>query len=240
MWLIMAIDTSFLNVGIYNIPQAARLIGVTDARLRSWMTGSFVKTKSGPKRQPALWSPHLPEMDGKQALTFLDLMEIRLVKRLLDQEKSMRLTHIREALTNYRADNGGDYPLLNKQLFTDGQFLYRKAVNKGGKPLLDLNRWQYVFEAVVAPTLDSVDMGDDALPSRWWPKGRGVPVVLDPSHAFGAPILAKRRVPTAALARAMEAQGSVESVARWYELDIEDVRAAIEFEADLAARRLAA
>ena len=152
----------------------------------------------------------------------------------------MRLTHIREALANYRADNGEDYPLLNKRLFTDGQYLYRKALDNAGKPLLNLNRWQFVFEAVVAPTLDSVDLGDDALPYRWWPKGRDVPVVLDPSQSFGAPILVSRRVPTAALSRAFATEGSVEAVARWYELRIDDVHAAIEFEADLAARRLAA
>ncbi len=70
-----------------HIPQAARLIGVPDARLRSWMTGTTIRTKGGFKHQPALWQPHLPELEGRQALTFLDLMEIRLVKRLLDQEK---------------------------------------------------------------------------------------------------------------------------------------------------------
>lgn len=236
----MAIDTTFLNVGIYSIPQAARLVGVSDARLRSWMAGSTVRTKSGPKRQPPLWTPHIPEVNGRCALTFLDLMEIRLVKRLLDHEKGMGLPRIREALSNYRKINGGDHPLLNKKLFTDGAYLYNGAVDENGKPLLNLNKWQFVFEAVVAPTLEAVDIGDDDLPYRWWPKGKDGLIMLDPTQSFGDPVLADSRVPTAAIVQAFSAEESAERVARWYRISVEQVRAAMLFESDLAARRIAA
>ncbi len=236
----MTIDTTFLNVGIYSIPQAARLVGVSDARLRSWMMGSTIRTKAGPKRQPPLWVPHIPEMNGRGALTFLDLMEIRLVKRLLDQEKGMGLRRIREALANFRMVSDGDHPLLNKKLFTDGAYLYNGALDENGKPLLNLNKWQFVFEAVVAPTLDAVDIGNDDLPYRWWPKGRDGFIVLDPTQSFGDPILEESRVPTASIAQAFDAEQSADRVARWYQISVEQVRAAMLFEGDLVARRIAA
>lgn len=226
--------------GIYSIPQAARLLGINDARLRSWMTPSIVRTRRGRRERMPLWRPHLPVVGGRVALTFLDLMEVRLIKRLVDQEKPMRLSRIREALIHYREENSDPWPLLNQRLFTDGCYLYRISVDESGVPLLNLNRWQYCFETVVAPTLLSIDLGDNGLPERWWPKGRTTPIMLDPTVAFGDPVVAEKRVPTATLADAVAAEGSVERVARWYDLPEEDVKAALAFEADLAARRLAA
>lgn len=230
-------DVFALERGVYSIPQASRLLGVSDGRLRSWMDGRKVKSKTGHRIIPALWTPSIPKIDGVIALCFLDLMELRLVKRLLDYER-MGLPRIREAITNYRSAGEGHYPLLNKKLMTDGEYLYKASHHHDEKPLLNLNKWQFVFDAVVAPTLHTIEYGSNELPARWWPKGREAKVLVDPEISFGSPCVDE--IPTVALAKAHSVEGSLGAVVRLYGVSEDSVRHAIEFEADLAARRLVA
>jgi uncharacterized protein (DUF433 family) len=74
---------------------------------------------------------------------------------------------------------------------------------------------------------------------RWWPLGRDHRVVLDPERSFGRPIITPESVPTAILARAFQAEGSIDSVARWYEVDPRSVLDAVEFEKKLAGQQIA-
>jgi uncharacterized protein (DUF433 family) len=62
-------------------------------------------------------------------------------------------------------------------------------------------------------------------------------------RSFGAPIVSKSGIPTATLARAVEAEGSIREVTRWYPVTEREVRDANVFERRLSgppARRMAA
>jgi uncharacterized protein (DUF433 family) len=59
--------------------------------------------------------------------------------------------------------------------------------------------------------------------------------MLDPLRNFGEPIVTKEGVPTRVLARSYQAEHSMARVAKWYDVDVESVRAAVEFERRLAA-----
>ena len=116
--------------------------------------------------------------------------------------------------------------------------LYLAEITKetGDKVLLDIVNKQYVFEKVVASYLYlGLDFNDLKEPARWWPLGKDHSVVIDPRRAFGAPIVAKAGIPTKILNSAMSAEKSVEIVANWYGISIEEVRDAVQFETKLAA-----
>jgi len=68
----------------------------------------------------------------------------------------------------------------------------------------------------------------------WWPLEKGKQVVIDPRRNFGQPTVAKSGVPAQILARSVRANSSEELVARWYEVQPEEIRDAIEFEESLA------
>jgi len=70
--------------------------------------------------------------------------------------------------------------------------------------------------------------------ARWRPFRGKKSIVIDPSRAFGQPIASQFGVPTIALAEAVEAEGSVEDVARIFEVPVGVVRDAVTFEASLA------
>lgn len=69
--------------------------------------------------------------------------------------------------------------------------------------------------------------------ARWFPVASRR-VVIDPARSFGQPIV-QEGVPTLVLAKTFAAEGSYSRVARWYDVDVRSVRAAVDFEHRLAA-----
>jgi uncharacterized protein (DUF433 family) len=60
-------------------------------------------------------------------------------------------------------------------------------------------------------------------------------IVVDPTRAFGRPIVVAGGVPTEVLSEAVEIEGSPEKVARLYEVPLVAVRDSIAFQQQLAA-----
>lgn len=101
--------------------------------------------------------------------------------------------------------------------------------------LWDMRDVQRVFDRIIRPFLKDLEFDNSKVPFRWWPRGRGHQVALDPKRSFGQPIIFREGIPTQVLARSAKANDSVEEVARWFEINIKSVREAVEFEEALAA-----
>jgi uncharacterized protein (DUF433 family) len=97
----------------------------------------------------------------------------------------------------------------------------------------DLKRKHFVFPAVFNPLLKTLDYDTSGDAIRWWPRGKGTPIVLDPKRAFGAAIVERSCVATRALFDAHTAGETSESIAKWFRVDLDEVRAAIAFEKSL-------
>jgi hypothetical protein len=63
----------------YTVPEAVRLSGIPQVRLRRWLRGYTYATGEGRAASPSLWQRQLPHIDGTLGLGFLDLMEVRFV-----------------------------------------------------------------------------------------------------------------------------------------------------------------
>ena len=68
----------------------------------------------------------------------------------------------------------------------------------------------------------------------WWPLGKQRQIVVDPKRNFGQPTVARSGVPSQVLVRSLKANASSDLVARWYEVQPEEIRDAVEFEESLA------
>ena len=129
------------------------------------------------------------------------------------------------------------HPFSTKRFKTDGRSIFADIVHETGKlGLLDLAKDQWEFKTIVDPFLfDGVEFSKLGIePVRWWPLGEGRHVVIDPARSFGQPIVDPESIPTSLLARAVKAEGSIEAVARWYELPSKAVRDAVAFENQLS------
>lgn len=220
---------TYLDVGIYSIPEAARLIGARPDGLRRWLRGYRYRHEGEEREAAPVIYGQLPEVDGTVSLSFLDLMEARFIAAFRRHHIGMQ--SIRLAARRASELLHTDHPFSSCAFRTDGRTIFLEVANETGDPkLLDLLRRQYAFRDVLAPYLyEGIDF-DGPSPVRWRPQ---TGVVLDPARQFGQPIVEQEGVPTAVLAGAYRAEKSFERVARWYQVKPGSVRAAVNFEEQL-------
>lgn len=231
------------GVGIYQRAEAARLLRMTPTRLRRWVNGytywlhSHVTPRQ--RRQPLVVTTDLPMINGAFALSFLELMELRVVKALVD--KGVPLQRVRAAGRFIAEAYKTSHPFAAHRLFTDGRDVFTSAMNEAKEDVPDLvqwsrgKHWQMLFGAVLEPFLDEIDFDKDtALAARWWPWGRSFPIVLDPRVLFGAPAIEGTRLRTDVIA-GMVKVNSPNEVREAFRISGHQVGAAVEFESQLAA-----
>ncbi|MBK1622992.1 hypothetical protein [Afifella marina] len=221
------------GIGAYSAPEAARLLKTSPAKIRRWLSGYSYRRDGLRRDVPPLWEPELAEFDEALELGFRDLVELRFVKAFLDA--GLGLKTIRTCLGRAQEIVGDTHAFSTRRFRTDGETIFLQSLREsGGAELLDLKKGQYAFGRIVERTFKDLDLKDETV-VRWRPfRGKGS-IVIDPERSFGKPITAASGVPTAALADAVEAEGSVKRVAHLFEVAPEVVRDAVRFEQDLKA-----
>ncbi|HLX69702.1 MAG TPA: DUF433 domain-containing protein, partial [Verrucomicrobiae bacterium] len=220
------------QTGIYMIPDASRLTGVSPQRIRRWLRGYEFQAKHGRHRSAPVWQGQLKPIDNSIAVGFLDLMEIRCVdafRRAGVSWKTLRLahTHAQEVLKL-------SHPFCTNHFKIAGRDIILEIPRDDAEPLLwDIAHDQREFGRITRPFLKDLDFQNGELPQRWWPRGKNHLVALDPRRNFGQPIIFSEGVPTGILARSFRANRSIREVARWFEISPASVREAIEFERSL-------
>jgi hypothetical protein len=223
---------TLIGKGIYSVPEAFRLTGVAPRTIRRWLLGYAFVTDGTRHLSPAVVPGDFGLIDGAAALSFLDLLEVRVVNAFRDEGvswKDIRTTH--EAACELLKHR---HPFSTGRFHTDGRSIVLESARiAGAQGLLNVAERQLEFKRVVKPFLKNLDFADD-IATRWWPLGRNKSVVLDPARNFGQAIVNRESVPTSVLATAARTT-SRSRVARWYEVSLKSVRDAVEFEEQLAA-----
>lgn len=172
---------------------------------------------------------------GEQLITFLELMELHFIKMFRSEGVSMRTIRRAAEAAAERFDT--DYPFAVKRFDTDGKRIFvilQKEVSGRGRRRIveDLGRGQQVFEHIMRPFFRKLEYGGAKEVLRYWPLERSGRIVLDPTRKFGKPIDAETGVPTRTLYDAFEAdeRQNERAVAKWFNVPLRAVRAAIRFE----------
>lgn len=227
---------TLIGVGLYTVPEASRLTGVSQGRIRRWLLGYKFESSGKTRHSPALWTPQLPKIDGRLGLGFLDLIEVQFIDALRDHSVSWKT--IRIAAQRARELFDHDHPFATRRFLfrTDGRKIFADLYReKREKSLLDLSANQFAFERIMGPSLVAAIDFDENQAERWWPLGRHKQVVIDPKRSFGQPIVNEGGVPTVVLADAYRAERSIKRVVAWFDIGKAAVRDAVEYERKLAA-----
>ena len=228
------ITQNFLNTGIYTVPDAARLSGVSTGRIRRWMRGYRFRTKKKEHHSRPLWHGQLDPIGHSLALGFLDLIEIRFVDAF--RKAGVSWAMLRAAHERGVKMFNTDHPFCTQRFETDGRGIFVELHKETHEPsLLEIVSNQHVFAQITRPFLKDLEFGDDNVLLRWRPATTRRLIVLDPSRNFGRPIISRCGVPTEILARANEVCDSVDEVSRWYEVPMAEIEDAVEFEQQIAA-----
>ena len=226
-------QTRLIGIGLYTVPEAARLTNIAVPRIRRWLGGYRYRDGDREHTSAPLWQPEVPKFGSKLELSFRDLMELRFVHLFL--ERGLSLHAIRRAIEKAVAIFGIERPLSTQCFRTDGRTIFLEVAREMDEPaLLDLKRDQYLFHRMVAPSFKDIDF-ERGLPARWWPTSERKGIVLDPKRAFGKPILADYGIPVAALADTYEVRCSFKLVGLDFGVPEKAAREAVAFQERLAA-----
>lgn len=229
-------DAILIGTGLYTVPQAARLANVPAASIRRWLFGYKYKQADGSfaSRSPNVAADLANAVNEHRILTFKDLIEIHFVNAFLTHGVSWATIKIAAAKARDLTED--DHPFATNRFFTDGETIFTEVKStRRVHDLLDLKRGQMAFRRILNQSLRAkLDLGQRGV-ERWWPLGKRRPIILDPERQFGQPITKEEGVPTAVLAGSLAAMGTIERVARWYDVDPKAVRASVELEKRLAA-----
>jgi uncharacterized protein (DUF433 family) len=228
------VPSELVGVGIYSVPEAARLIQAPPDSVRRWMNGYTRRSPEGRRVSlpPILKGDH-ERYEETTALSFLDLIEARIVRAF--RNKGVSWHEVKKVHEQAAKELGHPHPFSTMGFVTNGHTIIRDLERLGKAPGLDhaLTKQRY-FDAMIRPTLIGLEYEHETA-MRWWPLGddrKGV--VLDPARSFGRPIVDLEGIPTDILVAAVQANG-VSEVLRWFEVSEESVEAAVEFERTLAA-----
>ena len=223
-----------LAIGSYSPTEVQRLAGVPVTLTRRFL--SKYKSELG------LWGgvlSHDQHLDGRWYATFQDLLELRCLQAFHDAGVSWRRIKRTAEYSRDRFDT--DYPFSHRRFLTEGKSIF--AHTEEGLEQLS-SRGQFTFEEIIGPELyDPVEFNNSGLPVKWYPavewgwEDNSRAVVVDPLRSFGSPVVDDCGVPTEVLYDSYKAEGhNVCRVARIYEVPINSVQTAVDFEKYLAIR----
>lgn len=233
MVALMTKQILLVGKGIYSFPRASQLIGVPTQNLRRWALGRPGKPASITS-QP-LVGLELPDIDSERALSFLNLVELKLIGEF--RHLGLPLQYIRRVVDVLEDSYNWRHPLACRRLLTDGHSIFAEIDERGEFACIEVagrRPGHVVLEEVVRPFFKDIEFYDETdMARRWFPAGVDGRIVIDPAVALGEPTIADYGVPTALLAEMLAAGESPAAISEWYELPADDVIRAGRFESSL-------
>ncbi len=213
-------DITVLNRELYEVGEAARLLGVHARTLRNWLNGY---SSRGKKYEPVLRkSPGGPDViTWGEFVEAGYLTEYRRVQRI-------PLPELREYINEWRDRLGVPYPLAHRRPFAGpGPGLMEAEELDGDRFIYRVRDGQRILTPWADAFVQRVDF-DVNVAARFWPSGKDQLVVIDPLRSFGAPTV--RGIRTEVLYEMFLAGDPVADVADGYDLNVADIEAAIRYE----------
>lgn len=207
-----------LATPLYTLTEAARLVNLPVATLRSWARGRDFPTASGETHHSkALVTDAGAGRPGFATMPFLGLAEAAFLAAV--KETGVPMQRIRPALEKLRDEMGIEHALASQMLYTDGAELLRSIGAAAGTTdrdmeLVVVRTNQGVFTPVVRDFLSHVRFGASGYAeSIRLPKFGDADVIVDPRFGFGQPVLESNGVRVEAVLDRFHAGESVDVIA---------------------------
>lgn len=208
------------DVPRYSVAEASRYLDVPYATVRSWFVGTTYRG--------GVFAPVIRGVDvSPPRLSFNNLIEVH-VLRALRTHHGHNLRQIRAAIASAQTLAGVDRLLLSRELRTDG----------GANLLLDeiwrltnlTKSGQLGMRKILEAHLERIDRERMTLFPfvRTFAERRDI--AINPTVSFGKPVVARRGISTAVIAKRLDAGETKESLAADYELDLTEIEMAAVYE----------
>jgi len=209
---------------LYSTKEAARLLTMPSVTLKRWLEGA---TRKGVFYPPVLRS----EPIGSDSVTWGEFVEAGLLREY--RSTGVQLQTMRPFIADLRRELGVDYPLAHARPYVSGRQLVLEIQQAND---LDPKVWvvatgkdegQLVLTDRAERFFERVEFDEDAA-RRIRPAGRDSPVTIDPEKSFGIPTV--RGIRTENVVELFRAGESVGAIAEAFDLEPDEVEAALRFE----------
>ena len=202
--------------------EAAHYLRLPKSTLRSWFLG-----------QQQFRS--IIRLDGKptEGPSFLNLVEAH-VLAAIRRAHGVPMHKVRPALTYVQKELGIERPLVNAEFETNGLELFTKRLGQ----VVNVSRHgQLALAELLGAYLKRVERDTRGIPIKLFlftrkstPGDTSTPVEIDPTVAFGRPVLRARGIATAILADRFKAGDTFAELAADYDVAKEEIEEAIRVE----------
>jgi len=217
------------NQPAYSVTEAARYLKVASATLRAWVVGRPYPKADGVGHFRPLIDPPSRQPTN---LSFWNLIEAH-VLRSLRTEHGVSLKDVRQAISFAEKTLNVESLLRSKELRTQGGELLLERYGK----LIELSASrQLAMRRLFHDHLARVALDEWQFPIRLYPfisadvPTSERPIAIDPSIAFGRPIVVRTGVGTNTIAERIDAGEDITEVANDYGLSETEVEQAILYE----------
>lgn len=207
---------------LYNFAEADRLAKVTPNTSRRWLKGYSFWYDGEQRTMP----PVTPTTETKDAVSFVDLMEVAAIGRLL--QKGFSFQRIRKINAIARFYLQTSRPLVTETFKVKGRDIF---VDSGFGILVNVgqNAGMQAWDEVLDPFLETVEY-EDRIVRRWWPLGKDVGVLIDPDYGFGLPVIEGNGVRTEIIAERYRAGDSAEEITYDFSVTPDEIEDALRYE----------
>ena len=220
------------EVPIYSIPEAAHYLRIPANTVRSWVYGRAYKTRGGSMQA----EPLVPPAGTLGMLSFVNMLELH-VLGAIRRDHRVKMPRVRSALDFLRERYGNEHPLVEAAMLTDGKSLF---VARFGGLINASQAGQGAMVEILESHLRRIERDERGLAVRLFPftrRGTDSPriVSIDPLVAYGRPVIAGSRIPTADVADRFKAGESPADLATDYDRTEEEIWEALRCEHYAAA-----
>ena len=177
------------------------------------------------------------QKERRAGLSYLQLVEVAFAASF--RELGVSLQRVRKAHQYLANVFQVEYPFAQLQVRTDGAHILSELeqVGRGHQQRMIVAdaAGQQVWPELIADRIAQFDYEFD-LALRWHPRGRRVPIVVDPRISFGAPTVESAGIATWVLRERFQAGETLDELEDDFHVTEEHLRAALAFEGvELAA-----
>lgn len=194
--------------------EAARYLKMPESTLDAWLVDGA---------RPSLVHAVRPERRGWPRVPFVGIIEAYVLRTL--RELGFSMPEIRRAADLVRSEFDDPYALASERIASDGVGLFVRVADES---VVHARDRQGAFSEVIAEYLTYITWDSDGSPARLrlpqYPAQ--AEVVIDPRFGWGAPVLAKSKVPVDSLVSLWRTGESISLVAEEFDLPanvVEDV-----------------
>lgn len=231
------------QIPAYTLFDASRHLHTPEQTIRNWAYGYPYATRtSGRRKTPPLIDV---ESGAVHDFSFFNLIELH-VLGALRREHNVQMPRIRRAIEYLKQRLNSSRPLINEDMETDGIDIF---VNKLGSLINASKDGQLAMRALLHAHLKRIDRDAHGVAIRLFPFTRtrielkaAQPIVeqprlisIDPTVAFGRPVIAGSRVPTVEIFERFNAGESPDELAADFGRRLEEIHEALRCENTAAA-----